>query len=415
MSCVTSGETEGKPADASLTGGEVRGMLYETCIRLSEASMSRTIAEPGPGPRPVVFKRVYDGLEALIADRDVPVETPAGPRLPSEADLTRRFDCSRVTIRRVLAAFEREGRIRRLPGKGTFLAAAQDQDHARTPSRPRIAWWCPTRFAMGESVWGNAVFRVLERHAADEAENIGVHLEQERSLPRTSRDLLKWARRHRADAVVLQPPEYRDSGEVAYFKTDVPVVFLNRSSPFPDEVSSVTVDQYSGMRGAVELLLRFGHRRIACAVASLNSTLYRSRRKAVVDALSAQGIEPIHPWCVSSIFSDIAEHMLGLMSREDRPTAIIPHGDVCVSASFHALAAAGLRIPDDVSLLVVDDFPHARDHKPPISVIRQPIESLVEHAIQLARERALSPNDKPRQVTLQSEIVLRQSIAPVDV
>jgi GntR family transcriptional regulator len=78
--------------------------------------MARFLLESGPIP---LHHQVYLDLRGAI-DRG---EWHAGDRMPTERDLTIRYGCSLITIRRALDELSREGRLERARGRGTFVTA----------------------------------------------------------------------------------------------------------------------------------------------------------------------------------------------------------------------------------------------------------------------------------------------------
>jgi len=355
----------------------------------------------------VVFRRVHAKLKTFLSDLQEGNSPASVHRLPSELDLTQKFSCSRVTIRRVLDSLEKRGRIRRMPGKGTFLVGSKDK--CESPSRPRIAWLFPAD--RGLSNWREDILVPLRQRASDKSRNLGLYVEPEEAFPHSSRELVNWARGVGADAVILQPPDYQDPEELAYFKTDVPVVLFNRHSPFPEQIASARTDNYASFRRAVDLLVQFGHRRIAYVGADHGSEPALARANAYRDTLSSMGVEMIYPFCVSRLFGGIFKHVLELLSWKPAPTAIITGGRFYDWPCCQALASSRMNIPEDVSFLAVDDFPQALHYRPPISVLRQPFDLLIEQALELARERILGPDREPRHVALCSELIFRESIA----
>lgn len=360
------------------------------------------------GPRPLVYNRTRTMLDGLLAD--IERNHSSEHQIPSEAKLTDMFKCSRVTIRRVLESFERKGRIQRLPGRGTFLVPAKQQKEAIL--NPRIAWYYPLEYDEEGSVFGSRVLETIRKYDADKNRNLKLHLMEQDLFPSNARDLEKWAHKVRADVIILQPPEYDDPESLAYFKIDIPVVFFNRSSPFPDSISSVRVDHYEGIKRAMELLMYYGHRRIAYIGTEQEDVVTKNRVGAFRKTLEEHRIPEMYPLCAASLFSGIFEHVRSLMLREYPPTAIITGGGSYDWPCCQALTAANVRVPKEVSFLAIDEFPQAQHQNPPVSVLRQPIELLVEHAVELARERVASPDSPPRQVTLYSDLILRKTIGP---
>jgi GntR family transcriptional regulator len=81
-------------------------------------------------PETAVAPRVLRYLQAKARLLECLRAMPALAPFPSERDLCTELGMSRTTIRRTLAELEKEGAIRRLPGKGTFSSHAKYTDHA---------------------------------------------------------------------------------------------------------------------------------------------------------------------------------------------------------------------------------------------------------------------------------------------
>jgi len=89
--------------------------MNDSTASLDRLPARRLIRTNGP-----LYRQLADILRAPIADGSFPV----GASLPKEAEIADRFGISLITVRQALAELEREGRITRVPGKGTFANSA---------------------------------------------------------------------------------------------------------------------------------------------------------------------------------------------------------------------------------------------------------------------------------------------------
>ena len=87
----------------------------------------RPPANRSPEPAPVLVRDsaepLYQQLAAMLARRIDEGEFPDGGRLPTEPELMARHGVSRVTVRQAIALLARNGRVKTMRGKGTFVAA----------------------------------------------------------------------------------------------------------------------------------------------------------------------------------------------------------------------------------------------------------------------------------------------------
>jgi LacI family transcriptional regulator len=358
------------------------------------------------GPDPVVSQQVYQNLRLRIQTL---WENSDNTPLPSEVRLCEEYGCSRVTIRRVLADLENEGRVLRLPGKGTYPLNPQSAANA---SRPHIVWLLSFDFFKHEasSSYVKDFLTALRYHAANKAENLTIDLSVDQSLPLEPRKFAAWARQRKADVVVIRDESLEHQKLLPLVQNGPPVIIWGRQSRCP-EIDSVSVDYYGDVKRAVKFLADLGHKRIAFIGGKGDDEPTLARWQAFKDSLGEFKLPPFTSPCPSYNHNDIYQHTLDVVTQaENRPTAIITGGQSCNWACLQALSAGRLRIPDDISVLAIDNFEQAPFYSPPISVIRQPFSLLVEQTLQVARRRVMNPKEPPQNILLNSEIILRESL-----
>jgi LacI family transcriptional regulator len=105
------------------------------------------------------------------------------------------------------------------------------------------------------------------------------------------------------------------------------------------------------------------------------------------------------------------ETMRSLIDRRRAPTALFCCNNLVMRLALHALSTLDVKIPETMALLGFDDFEMADLHKPPISVLRQPIELMGKSAAELlfARLDADDGHDNPRKSVFPVELIVRGS------
>ena len=101
-----------------------------------------------------------------------------------------------------------------------------------------------------------------------------------------------------------------------------------------------------------------------------------------------------------------------LLSRPDRPTAIFAANDLQALGVYQAAREAGLRIPEDLSVVGFDDLPVVAWVDPPMTTVHQPLTEMAAAATELAL--ALGRGEKAPQVGLEiaTTLTVRESTAP---
>jgi DNA-binding LacI/PurR family transcriptional regulator len=151
----------------------------------------------------------------------------------------------------------------------------------------------------------------------------------------------------------------------------VPMVFMDVGRVGP-RMSHVLVDYAHGIRQAVDHVLALGHKRVAFITGPLDLHSARTRRQAFLDGLRKHGIRA-DPKLIreGTHTAEGGQHAMTFLLRgPKRPTAIICSNDWTAIGALHAIDAAGLRVPDDLSLVGFDDIPLARYTSPPLTSVR---------------------------------------------
>ena len=99
-----------------------------------------------------------------------------------------------------------------------------------------------------------------------------------------------------------------------------------------------------------------------------------------------------------------------VLQLPERPTAIFAGSDVMAAGALRAIHEAGLRVPQDLSLVSFDDLPLASILTPPLTTVHQPLHELGMAAADLLLNRLESPDEhQPSHVRLPTHLVVRES------
>jgi len=101
--------------------------------------------------------------------------------------------------------------------------------------------------------------------------------------------------------------------------------------------------------------------------------------------------------------------LIRALSSPTRPTAIFAAGYYFALDAYGAASTVGLRVPEDLSIVGVDDPPSAAHLSPPLTTLRQPLVQLGHDAVTALRDQV--DNDRPGWTsrTLLAELVIRRS------
>jgi LacI family transcriptional regulator len=184
-----------------------------------------------------------------------------------------------------------------------------------------------------------------------------------------------------------------------------PTVLVNVSSSFPGYVA-VGADARQGAYDVVEhLLLVHGHTSVALVIGESSERLPEPRERGFAEAFAVHGLPP-GP-VVRTVFSRQGGYTATgqVLAWRHRPTAIFLSSDQQAPGAYRALREAGLECPDDVALVTYDGTSASEFCWPPLTVSRQPVESMAQVAV----ATVLDPSGAPDYQQLPTELVLRRS------
>jgi LacI family transcriptional regulator len=192
----------------------------------------------------------------------------------------------------------------------------------------------------------------------------------------------------------------------------VPVVLVNRSEEHRLAPEVVNDDGYS-MQLAIDHLVALGHRKIAHVAGPLGLATGFARRQGYEMWVQGHRLAAGHV-VEATEYSRAAgrQACAELLKRYRSTTAIVAANDLLALGCYDALAAAGLRCPQDVSVVGHNDIPLVDMVSPPLTTLRIQHREMGRKAAQLLLERIAAPDAKPLRLTLSPELIVRGSTAP---
>jgi len=221
---------------------------------------------------------------------------------------------------------------------------------------------------------------------------------------------LHMVRAKRIDGILLSGPRYDDEALTALEEAHFPTVLLGQvpGSWF----SCVDVDNRAAAVSAVAHLLKLGHTRIACITnAPLTYTAAIDRLRGYCQALEDAGIPYDESLVRYGEFDcESGYHQMGsLLDSKASFTATFVASDTLAFGAKAAIRERGLRIPQDIAMVGMDDLPVARYFDPPLTTIHLPALELARHASEMLFQIMHEHQPEQRQVILNSHIVVRES------
>ena len=207
-------------------------------------------------------------------------------------------------------------------------------------------------------------------------------------------------------------------------KNNVPTAMIGRE-PHTRSIGSVMVDNEQGTQMAIQHLFALGHRQIAFLRGPKHITDTAPRWKGVQDFAKKNGLEidrklvldlpesrdPLSPF-------DAGYKLTMELLETKRPfSALMAFDDMTAFGAIRALTKAGIKVPEQCSVVGFDDIAHSRYLTPGLTTVRQPMPEMGAMAVSLVSE-GISAVQEKRKITLSHrklspELIVRESTAAV--
>lgn len=220
---------------------------------------------------------------------------------------------------------------------------------------------------------------------------------------------------HTADGAILMAIDH-DEAWLQKYSESFPIVQCCEYS-LRCATPHVSIDNYRAGYEATEYLLKIGCRKI-CTVSSTNKFMSTVQRMAGFrDALKAAGIEPDERCAAyadtSYSYTSSLAAVRSLLTRKDRPDGLFCIGDSIALSAVVVAGELGIAVPDEVSVVGVDDVIYTKMIHPYLSTVIQPCASLGIKAMEMIHTLMAGQPLESDSVILPHGFVARESTRPL--
>jgi GntR family transcriptional regulator, arabinose operon transcriptional repressor len=326
-----------------------------------------------------------------------------GERLPSEKQLAEQFSVSIITVRQAVEALSREGFVEKIQGSGTYIR------HLRPAIERKI--WAFVVPDLKELWYASVAEGIEEVSRAAGIAVVVVGTDQEEESGENIRRIVTMG----ADGLIIAPSSSRRPESTSLLELSmagVPFVFCG---DYVTEVEAPRVlwDYRGGARMGVEHLLAQGHRRIAFLshpATNPSQAMWEGYRAALTGA----GADPWPPrglQAKSFEQTDLYRAARDLLALWPRPTAVFCAHDSVAQYMCQAAADAGLKIPEELSVVGFYGFHLARTGDFPLTTVAVPTYELGQEAGKILLRMMMGGSVNP-EVILPSTLRLGRTTAP---
>lgn len=296
------------------------------------------------------------------------------------ADVAARAGCSTMTASRALSG---RGYVSDLTREAVLAAAAELEyipNEVARSLRSNRSRTVALVISDIENGFYASIARAAERALVEEGYRLLVSNTDED--PRSELEVLRGLREMRAAGLLITPSPDNRAGLADLVANGTPVIQLDRAVEGL-ACPSVLLDNVAASRAAVDHLVAHGHRRIVVITGPHATTTGAERAEGALlgGRRADQPPEVLIIPAPSYLHGDPIDSVHTAL--EGQPTAILAGNSVVLEACLEVFAERRIRVPDDISLVCFDDVPWMRWVNPPITALRQPIESMTTTAVEL--------------------------------
>ena len=348
-------------------------------------------------------------LEKLQEDISAGKYKP-GQRLPSEAELVRRYGTSRMTVFRAMHELQSLGIVVRRVGSGTYVSRDS---------------------GTGSYVFGllipelgqTEIFEVICKGMMEAPQAIhhsllwGNTASKENEKEEVAEQLCRHYISRKVSGVFFAPVEYSPGRfeanhrvVAALTKAQIPVVLLDRCIeryPRRSNYDLVGIDNRRTGYHATEHLINAGAQRVAFFARPNSAPTVDARIAGYREAIQSSAKQTGRDLVVLGDASD-AKFIKSVL-KKDRPDAFICANDLTAGNLMHTLLSIGKRIPEEIKIIGIDDVRYARLLPVPLTTERQPCKDLGRLALAVMLDRIANPDLPARDVLLGCQLIIRQS------
>ncbi len=345
-------------------------------------------------------------------------EMQPGDKLPTQDELMRQYQVSDRTVLRSLDDLRREGWIVRRQGIGTFVAdPSQRQQEPNTSSLVSAPSRAIAALALTNAFWRGSYYRYCADKLAEPLEKAGLSLLCHLASSGVSYE----------DAQPLEALNPRGFVLFGYHLAPVGEWLVERghrvivagAPPISAEpvLPCVYAEHEYGGHLATSYLLGLGHRRIAFSFHNVGyqyaDTVRWQGHQRAIEEVRSQGKDvqdEVFDAALINTWRANPELAAAHFRRPNGPTAVVAWNDFCAYTMLSILHRAGLRVPEDVSVIGFDGMPESEESVPALTTVDQHVDRQMQLIVNLLSRP--SPLPESRSVVVVPSLVERSSCAP---
>ncbi|WP_440897032.1 LacI family DNA-binding transcriptional regulator [Amphibacillus sp. Q70] len=211
------------------------------------------------------------------------------------------------------------------------------------------------------------------------------------------------------DGIIVVCSNYSDPEVVKLIESPLPSVVLDVHS---DKTNVIYSNNVYGCELVIDHLYSLGHKKIAHIAAAEDTFTGNERLKGYKLGMDKYGLPINEDYIVDGGYFSYEggyHAMNNLLKLDDVPTAVFASGDTMAIGAIKAIKEAGLKVPDDISIVGFDDIDLAQHITPALTTIRQNTELMGKRAADLLIDQINDKDEDFSTVILSVDLIDRES------
>ncbi|MDO9417804.1 LacI family DNA-binding transcriptional regulator [Pararhizobium sp.] len=245
----------------------------------------------------------------------------------------------------------------------------------------------------------------------EECYNIGlsVLLSDTKDDPEKELRIVRDLHQRRVDGIILAPAPDPSMRTLKYLKLNsICTVLVDRI--MGQDFDEVGVENHLALHLLVDHLVEHGYRHIGMVPGHEGYSTTLERRSAFTARMAHHELSEsavVSASCSTSLAAETAA--IAMLQSANRPRAIIAGNNLSTIGCMRAIRRLGLRVPEDVALVGVDDFEWADSFEPRLTLVAQPCTHIGQRAAAMMAARIKNAAGRPTTVRLKPSLIIRNS------
>jgi DNA-binding LacI/PurR family transcriptional regulator len=212
----------------------------------------------------------------------------------------------------------------------------------------------------------------------------------------------------RVDGLIVINPYIDDRYQAV--PENFPLVFVGAQSR-DESICSVSLDDEKAAYDATKHLIALGHSQIALVTGPMEEDCSRDRSNGYLRALEEAGLPVDLSLTIEGNWSATSgqDALLSLAEQGRLPSAVFAQNDRMALGVLHSARDMGLRIPEQLAVIGVDDMPLSSYFDPPLTTMHQDMPRIGQEATRMLLQSIEKPTGQCAQLKLSAQLITRQS------